>query len=318
MRAIFKHKFLITATALAVAAFAGGAYAATQSRTGSRQAFLNDVAKRLNVTPQQLSAALKAASLDRLDAAVKAGVLTQAQADRIRQRIQQGGTAPLLFGPGELAPGGVGQAPGRPGLAPDGAPGIAPGGAPGIAPDGAPGLAPNRGPGLAPNGPVGPGGLAPRGLLRGSRRFGSHAPLAAAAEYLGLTDAQLLSDLGSGKSLAQVAKTRGKSVAGLEQTMVAAIKSRLDQAVSAGQITKAQEQKVLSRLAARINRRVNRAGMRDVRPARDAGYPGPPPGSPAPPAGYPAPPPGYAAPPPGSPAPPAGYPAPPGAPQRPA
>jgi ribosomal protein S20 len=288
MRAIFKHKFLISATALAVAAFAGGAYAATQSRTGSRQAFFDDVAKRLNVTPQQLSSALKAASLDRLDSAVKAGVLTQAQADRIRQRIQQGGTAPLLFGPGELAPG-----------------------QPGIAPDGAPGIAPDGAPRLAPNGPVGPGGLAPRGLLRGSRRFGSHAPLAAAAQYLGLTDAQLLSDLGSGKSLAQLAKARGKSVAGLEQAMVAAIKSRLDQAVSAGQITKAQEHKVLSRLATRINRRVNRAGIRDARPTRDAGYPARPPGSPAPP-------PGYAAPPPGSPAPPAGYPAPPGAPQPPA
>jgi ribosomal protein S20 len=296
MRAIFKHKLLISATALAVVAFAGGAYAATQSRTGSRQAFLNDVAKRLNVTPQQLRSALKAAALDRLDAAVKAGLLTQAQADRIRQRIQRGGTASLLFGPRELAPGGVGQAPDRPGIAPDGAPGIPP--------NGAPGIAPNGGPGLAPNGPVGPGGPAPRGLFRGSRRFGSHAPLAAAAQYLGLTDAQLLSDLSSGKSLAQVAKARGKSVAGLEQTMVAAIRSRLDQAVSAGQITKAQEQKVLSRLAARINRRVNRAGIRDLRPARDAGYPGPPPG--------------YPAPPPGSAAPPAGSPAPPGPPQPPA
>jgi ribosomal protein S20 len=303
MRAIFKHKFLISATALAVAAFAGGAYAATQSRTGSRQAFLDDVAKRLNVTPQRLSSALKAAYLDRLDTAVKAGVLTQAQADRIRQRIQQGGAAPPPFGPGELAPGRAGQAPDRPGLAP--------GGGPGLAPDGAPGIAPGGGPGLAPNGPIGPGGVGPRGLLRGSRRFGTHAPLAAAAQYLGLTDSQLLSDLGSGKSLAQVAKARGKSVGGLEQAMVAAIRSRLDQAVSAGRITKAQEQKLLSRLAVRINRRVNRAGIRDVRPARDAACPAPPPGSPAPPAGYPAPPPGYPAPPPG-------YPPPPGPPQPPA
>ena len=53
-------------------AAAGGAYAATQtSGQNTRQAFLNDVAKRLHVTPQQLTAALNGASIDQLQAEVR-------------------------------------------------------------------------------------------------------------------------------------------------------------------------------------------------------------------------------------------------------
>src|SRR5205823_9479933 len=86
-----------TAT-LAVAALGGGAYAATQSSSNPRQAFLNDVAKRLHVTPQQLQSAVKGAYLDRLQAAVAAGKLTQGQANAIKQRIQRYG----LLGAGPL------------------------------------------------------------------------------------------------------------------------------------------------------------------------------------------------------------------------
>jgi hypothetical protein len=89
---------------LAVAAFAGGAYAATSSTTNSRQAFLNDVAKRLNVSPGKLSDAFKAASLDRLNAAVKAGKLTQAQADRMKQRLESGAPIPFFRGPRAFGP----------------------------------------------------------------------------------------------------------------------------------------------------------------------------------------------------------------------
>jgi hypothetical protein len=222
MRAVFKHKFTIAATALVAAVFAGGAYAATQIGTSSPQTFLGDVAKRLNVTPARLNAAMKAASLDRLDAAVKAGALTEAQADRIRQRIEQSTGVP--FFPGLLRPRGW------------------------------------------PRGPA-PGPAGARGAL------------GTAAQYLGITDAQLLGDLSSGQSLAQVAKARGKSTAGLEQALVAAMKSTLDRAVAAGVITKAREQQTLNRLTARIARRVSHARVRGglVRPAPPAGYPAPPP-----------------------------------------
>ena len=84
MHRSLKRNLVIGLAALAVAAFAGGAYAATQnSGPTTRQAFLNDVAKRLHVTPQQLSAALNGATADQLQAAVKAGQLTQAQANAL-------------------------------------------------------------------------------------------------------------------------------------------------------------------------------------------------------------------------------------------
>jgi hypothetical protein len=95
-----KRKLAVGAAVVAAAAFGGGAYAATQnSGSNSRQAFLNDLAKRLNVTPGQLNSALLGAFGDQLQAAVKAGRLTQAQADQIRQRAQQSGHVPF-GGPG--------------------------------------------------------------------------------------------------------------------------------------------------------------------------------------------------------------------------
>src|SRR5207302_573533 len=81
MQSMLKRKAVIGTATLAVAALGGGAYAATQSSSNPRQAFLNDVAKRLHVTPQQLQSAVKGAYLDRLQAAVAAGKLTQGQAN---------------------------------------------------------------------------------------------------------------------------------------------------------------------------------------------------------------------------------------------
>jgi AraC-like DNA-binding protein len=96
------RKLAFGAAALAAAAFAGGAYAAAQqSGADSRQAFLNDVAKRLNVSPQQLKGALQGAFDDQLQAAVTAGKITQAQANAIKQRASAKGVPPLgLWRPG--------------------------------------------------------------------------------------------------------------------------------------------------------------------------------------------------------------------------
>jgi AraC-like DNA-binding protein len=190
----FKGKFAIGATALAAAALAGGAYAATQSGTSSRQQFVNDVAQRLHVSPEQLQAALKAAMVDRLNQAVKDGRLTQAQANAIEQRIETG-KLPLGFG-----------------------------------------------------------------MRRTGHRL-RQLELRAAEQYLGLTQAQLIAQLRGGKSLAQVATDQGKTTAGLEAAMTAALKARLDKAVSAGRITQAQEQELLSRFQTRLDRRVNHAGL---------------------------------------------------------
>lgn len=87
---------------------------------------------------------------------------------------------------------------------------------------------------------------------------GDHgAMLSAAADYLGLTSAELVSELRSGKSLADVAKAKGKSVDGLEQAMLNAAKAKLDAAVKAGRLTADEAKQILDRLQAKISDIVN-------------------------------------------------------------
>lgn len=81
--------------------------------------------------------------------------------------------------------------------------------------------------------------------------------LDAAAAYLGLTAGQVRADLESGKTLAQIAQDRGKSVSGLVDALVAAAQKDLDAAVAAGRLTTSQEQSILARLKQRITDRVN-------------------------------------------------------------
>jgi hypothetical protein len=196
---MLRRKLVIGLTVLAAAAFAGGAYAAAQdSPSKERQAYLSDVAKRLHVTPAQLNNALAGAFHDQLQAAVKAGRLTQAQANAIEQRAKQHGGVPFPLGP--------------------------------------------------------------RGFhFFGGHRAGAGGLLGAAAKYLGLTRDQLLSQLSSGKSLAQVAKAKGKDAAGVQQAIVSDIQTRLDKAVAAGRLTRGEERQLLARLNARVSAVINRS-----------------------------------------------------------
>ena len=100
------------------------------------------------------------------------------------------------------------------------------------------------------------GRLHPRGGHVG--RLGS---LDAAADYLGVTEAQIRADLESGKSLAQIARDRSKSVDGLVGALVTAAKERLDAAVTAGRLTRAQADEMLEDLQDRITEVVNAAGL---------------------------------------------------------
>jgi hypothetical protein len=99
------------------------------------------------------------------------------------------------------------------------------------------------------------------GIHRGFGHFLFFGSLDAAASYLGLTEAQLHNELESGKSLAQVAKDRGKSVDGLINAMVDAAKKKLDDAVAAGRLTKDQETEMLNGLKDRITNLVNSTGL---------------------------------------------------------
>ena len=212
-----KLKLKVGAGVAAAAAVAGGGAAIAADRLGSSndsQAVVNDAAKQLGVTPSALTAALKKALENRIDAAVAAGQLTKEQGGELKQRIESG-ELPLFFGP--------------------------------------------RG------GPPG--------------HFGDFST---AASYLGLTTAELDAQLESGKSLAQVAKDRGKPVDGLIQALVDQATKRLDADVAAGRLTKAQEQQILSGLKQRITDFVNGVRDHDHDFRFDRGFAGPPPGSPPP------------------------------------
>lgn len=249
-----KRNLVMVLAALALAAFAGGAYAATQnSGPTTRQAFLNDVAKRLHVTPQQLTAALDGATTDQLQAAVAAGRLTQAQANALEQKLKKGTAAlgiPLPIGP--LGAFGLAR-PGAP--TPNAVP--APGTqkpyavpAPGTQmPYAVPVPRPGFGPGFGGRGLGGPGFL------------GGFGALPAAASYLGLTAPQLVQQLSSGKSLAQIATSKGKTVSGLEQAMTAAERKQLDRLVTNKVITQAMENEILSKWSANLSQRINTKGL---------------------------------------------------------
>jgi D-Tyr-tRNAtyr deacylase len=77
----------------------------------------------------------------------------------------------------------------------------------------------------------------------GTQRTG---PLDAVATFLGMTVADLQADLKAGKTLAQEATAKGKTVDGLVAAMVAPLKTELDKRVTAGDITAAQETTILN------------------------------------------------------------------------
>ena len=192
-----KRKVVAGAAAALAVGGAGAGVAATKLSHSPReesQAVVNDAAKQLGVEPSKLSAALKKAYEDRVDAAVADGTITKAEGNALKQRLEANGL-PLVAPP------------------------------------------------------------------LGFRHFGfhDHGPpgAAAAAKHLGLSESQLRAKLESGKTLAQVAKDEGKSVDGLVAALKADLMQKLDQAVSDGRLTKAQEQQILAEADQRLNDLVN-------------------------------------------------------------
>jgi hypothetical protein len=189
------------ALTIAVAAFAvigggGVAIAASQGSSSPGQSFLDSVAGHLGISSQKLEDATKAAAIDQVDAALKAGKITQAQADELKARIESGDFPPF-FGP--LSGPRYGHF--------------------------------ERGP--------------------GPHIFGEK--LSAAADYLGLTEAELRTKLSAGRTLAGIAKARGKSVDGLKQAILDDAKKNLDQLVADGELTQAQADDMLARLKSHVD-----------------------------------------------------------------
>ena len=95
--------------------------------------------------------------------------------------------------------------------------------------------------------------------------------VAVAAQYVGLERSALARELRSGKSLAQVATARGKSVDGLKQALLTALKTRVDARVAAGRLPAERAQRLLARAPQRIDRLVNRTWNRGATRARGMG-----------------------------------------------
>ena len=109
-------------------------------------------------------------------------------------------------------------------------------------------------------GDVGPGfgGFEPGGHGPGHHGLGG---LEAAATYLDLTEAELREALVDGKSLADVAKAEGKTVAGLKAALVAAHRARLDEAVADGRLTKARADALKEQIADHVDEQFERTGF---------------------------------------------------------
>jgi len=220
----------IAALALSGALVAGGTGAAIAAVTKdeakkTEQAILDDAAKRLDVTPDKLRDALSAAQDAQLDQAVKAGDLTQKQADAIKEARKESGR--VLAGPGL-----------RGGPGPHGVRKLH-GGA---------------------------GGMGPRMHAFG----GMFEDL---AEALGTTDAKLKEQLRDGKSVAEIAKANGTSLAEVRAAVKTVAKTRLDKAVKDGDLTQKQAEAILERVDDHVTVLGSAKGLRMRKHHRFGGKP---------------------------------------------
>jgi ribosomal protein S20 len=151
-----------------------------------RSLFLDKLAAALNIQRGQLDSAIQDAGTGTADEAVTQGLLTEEQADRLKERVQAGDLGPLWGGKG-----------GRSG---------------------------------------------PR--VAGLRE----AVLNAAATTLNLTPDEVITQLRSGQSVAQLAQARGTTEQAVVDAALAAARTHLDQAVAAGTLTQEQADAAYARL----------------------------------------------------------------------
>jgi hypothetical protein len=84
-----------------------------------------------------------------------------------------------------------------------------------------------------------------------------HSKLEAAADYLGMSQSRLFEALEDGKTLAQIARDRDKSVDGLVDALVEDAEQRLDDAVEDGRLAEAEKNEMLAGLRERTRDMVN-------------------------------------------------------------
>jgi hypothetical protein len=97
MKNLNSKRALVAASALSLVVGAGGAIAASKGSATRGDGFLARVAGHLGISTEKLEDATKAAAIDQVNADLKAGRITQAQADAMKAQIEKGGV-PLFFG----------------------------------------------------------------------------------------------------------------------------------------------------------------------------------------------------------------------------
>lgn len=184
-----RKNIIAAATVAAISAGGAGAIAATNSDKAAEKTVLSDAAKQLGVSSSALKSALSKAEDAQLDAQVKAGTITKAQADAIKQHRQQDGTV-LGLGHGDH------------------------------------------------------GGFDHHG--------GGRFLMTDAAKAIGISETKLFTQLRGGKTLEQVAKANGKTLAGVKSAVRKSATDRLDADLKAGRITKSQHDEEISELGDEI------------------------------------------------------------------
>ena len=103
----------------------------------------------------------------------------------------------------------------------------------------------------------GPGPHGGPGFGFGMEHRAGPGSLETAAKYIGITEAQLQTELQNGKSLADVATAHGKTVGGLVDALTADVQKKLDAAVKAGHLTQSQADDMLTELKSHLTDFVN-------------------------------------------------------------
>ena len=106
-----------------------------------------------------------------------------------------------------------------------------------------------------------------RQMTRPADGRGPQKDIAALATILNMTEAELKTQVHSGKTLAQIATAQGVDVKLVIDTIVADVKTHIADEVTSGEITQAQADTKLAGLTAKVTEMVN-----TVRPARGDGH----------------------------------------------
>lgn len=97
------------------------------------------------------------------------------------------------------------------------------------------------------------------------------SPLATVSKALGITEAELKTELQAGKSVADVAKAKNIDLATVKAALVAEAKARIDAAVVAGKHTAAEGVTKLAKMMSRIDTMLTTAGLPARGPQRMGG-----------------------------------------------